>query len=182
MSTQAARRETPPSTIPAAHFGANTSGSGLDRVAALPILALGGRDRQPHLLANRAGEEPAHGMRLPAGRFNQLLRSDASRLPQQIQDLVGLAARAGGLSFLSAFGRFLGGSGLLGRFALRLRHVAALLRARAFLLALGWVSAAGAGEVAVSSAVEIMFSPSAVITAVTSITPVRPESKAILRD
>ena len=38
--------------------------SGFDGVAALFVLGLGGGDRQPHLLAQGAGQEPADRMRL----------------------------------------------------------------------------------------------------------------------
>jgi len=71
-----------------------------DRVAAFPVLALGGHHRQAHLFADGAGEEPADGMWLPACRFHQLFAGHAAGPLEQVEDLVGLAALAGGLRLL----------------------------------------------------------------------------------
>src|SRR5579864_3789535 len=62
-----AQRKTPPGMIPAARF--EWSGLGFDRVAPLPVLALGGRDGQTHFLAQSPADEAPQGMRLPGGRF-----------------------------------------------------------------------------------------------------------------
>src|ERR1039458_10258051 len=43
--------------------------SGFHRIAALPSLGLGGGDRQPHLLAQGARQEPADRVGLPARGF-----------------------------------------------------------------------------------------------------------------
>ncbi len=44
--------------------------SDFDGIASLAVLALRGHDGQAHLLSDRAGQEPAKGMRLPAGGFD----------------------------------------------------------------------------------------------------------------
>ena len=87
--------------------------SGADGVVALPVLALGGDDLQAHLLANGAGEEPAHGMRLPAGGRHQSLRSHSARAPQQTEHERRLAAVAGAFGLRGGLGRLLGPGGLL---------------------------------------------------------------------
>ena len=160
-----------------------------DRVGALPVLALGGRDGQPHLLAHGPGQEAADGMRLPAGGFHQFLGGDAARPLQQVQDLGGLAAVArlglGGLGFLRALGRFLGRGGLLPRLALGGRNGRATWRTGGLFVGFRLLLAAVAGAVAVSSAIVFMLvSPLlAVITAVTTwITLLAQKRKAILRD
>jgi hypothetical protein len=56
--------------IPRRRTGPAWCGLGFDRVAALPVLAFDGRDRQAHPFTDRAGKEPTQGMRLPAGRFH----------------------------------------------------------------------------------------------------------------
>ena len=87
-------------------------------MAALPVLALGGRDGQPHLLADGPGQEPAQGMRQPASRFEQFLGGYSAGPLQQIEDRRCLAAVPGTGGFLSAFGRFLGWGSLLPRLGL----------------------------------------------------------------
>ena len=177
------KRATPPGSRPAARGEREGCGLGFDGVAALPVLALGGRHRQAHLLAYRPRQESAHGMRLPAGSLHQLLGGDAAGPLQQFQNLVGLAALAGAFGFLRAFGRFLGRGGLLAGLPLLLRNVGALWRNDGPFCWLWAGSLCGrVGEVAVSSAIEIMFSPWAVITASRhgSLRCVR-ESKRILR-
>src|ERR1700733_5034848 len=121
-------KEKPPRRNPGGQCKRLRFSSALDRVAALPVLALGGCHGQSHFLADGARQEPAYGMWLPAGGFHQLLRCYAARPFQQFQNLVGLATLAGALRFLSAFGRFLGWGGLLGRLGLLLRNVGALWR------------------------------------------------------
>src|ERR1039458_7230052 len=66
-----------------------------DRVPALPVLGLGGGDRQPHLLAQGAGQEPSDRVRLPSGGFPEFLARGAARAFQQVEDLGGFAALAG---------------------------------------------------------------------------------------
>jgi hypothetical protein len=122
-STRILGRETPPGRNPAAPRK-RASESGFDGVAALAVLALGGRHRQPHLLRDGSREEPAHRMRLPPGRFHEFLGSCAARALQQVQHLGCLAAVAGSGDFLRAFGRFPGGAGLLTRLLLLGRNVA----------------------------------------------------------
>jgi hypothetical protein len=52
-----------------------------------------------HLLTNGSGQEPTHGMGLPAGAFNELLSCHATWPLQQFKHLIGLTAlaRSGGL-------------------------------------------------------------------------------------
>jgi hypothetical protein len=40
---------------------------GLDRVSALPVIGLSGKDGQSHLFAEGAADESAYAMRLPVG-------------------------------------------------------------------------------------------------------------------
>jgi len=129
-------RTTPPSGGPAARCGGNRKRSGFDGIAALPVLALRGCHSQAHLLPNRARQEPANRMGLPAGRFHQLLAGNAARPLEQFEDRLGLAAFAGALLLGSfprtgcfwlrgRFGRFLGWAGLLPRLPLLRRDVRA---------------------------------------------------------
>src|ERR1019366_313934 len=75
--TKAARgrdKEKPPRRNPGGQKEPNRWASAFDRVAALPVLGLDGRDRQPHLLAQGAGQEPTDGVSLPAGGFHKFLQ------------------------------------------------------------------------------------------------------------
>ena len=72
-------KKTPPGESPAARCGRKRRGSGFDGVAPLPVLALGGRNGQAHLLANGPGKKPAQRMRLPAGSFEQFLGSGSAQ-------------------------------------------------------------------------------------------------------
>src|ERR1700677_1913054 len=65
------RRETPPSSYPAARMNEISGVSGFYRVAPLAILALCRRDGQTQLLPHSARQETAYGMRLPAGGLLQ---------------------------------------------------------------------------------------------------------------
>ena len=58
-------KEKPPRRNPGGQKEPNGWASAFDRVAALLVLGLGGRDRQPHLLAQGAGQEPTDRVRLP---------------------------------------------------------------------------------------------------------------------
>src|SRR3984885_6195521 len=120
-------KEKPPRRNPGGQCKRLRFFSALDPVAALPVLALGGCHGQSHFLADGARQEPAYGMRLPAGDFHQFFGCDAARSFEQAQYLVGFAALAG-LGGLRALGRFLSRSGLLGRLGLLLRNVGALWR------------------------------------------------------
>src|SRR5260370_11294235 len=84
------RREKPPERFPAA--GVVVESLGFDGGGALAVVAFGGRHRQPHLLANRAGQEAAHGMWLPACSFHKLFRRDAARSLEQVEHLGPLAS------------------------------------------------------------------------------------------
>ena len=115
-------RETPPGGSPAARHGRNCDRSGLDRIAALAVLAFRRRHGQAHLLADGPGQEATDRMRLPAGGLHQLFGCDASRSLQQFQNAVRFAALARTGAFLGlrtflGLGRFLSRTGLLPRLA-----------------------------------------------------------------
>src|ERR1035437_2554626 len=106
-------KEKPPRRNPGGQKEPNGRASAFDRGAALFVFGLGGRDRQPHLLAQGAGHKPADRVRLPAGGFHEFLQGGAAGALQQAEDLGGLAALAS--------------AGLLGRLG-RLRALVGLLR------------------------------------------------------
>src|ERR1035441_7160351 len=56
--TRGTDKEKPPRWNPCGQKEPNGWASAFDRVAALLVLGLDGRDRQPHLLAQGAGQEP----------------------------------------------------------------------------------------------------------------------------
>src|ERR1035441_7124136 len=64
-------KEKPPGRNRGGQRTRNRWASAFDRVAALLVLGLGGRDRQSHLLAQGAGQEPTDRVRLPAGGFHR---------------------------------------------------------------------------------------------------------------
>ena len=120
------KRRTPPGCSPAAPRIRSWRKSGFDRVGPLPVLSLGGRHRHPHLLPDGAREESAHGMGLPACRFQQLLHAGSLVAFQQIQHSCCLAAVAGRARLLRAVWRFLECLGLGGRLRPVRRNVRAL--------------------------------------------------------
>ena len=81
-----------------------------DRVNALAVLALGGFDGEPHLLAHGTGEEAPDRVILPTSQFCEFGEGCAFGPPDQGQDLRALALRAWGGGFLGPGG--LGGFGL----------------------------------------------------------------------
>jgi len=94
----------------------------LDGVAALPVFALSGLDREPHLLADGAADETAHAVGLPTCGLHQFLHGGSAWALEQIQDFGSLTALTDtlGLRRLGAFLRFgalLCGGGLLARLA-----------------------------------------------------------------
>ncbi len=99
------RRETPPSGYRAALRKRNGAASGFDGIATLAVFALGQRNSQAHLLADRPRQKPAHRMRLPPGGLHQLFGGYPAGPLEQVQRFVGLAALAGPRRFLRAFGR-----------------------------------------------------------------------------
>jgi len=113
--TRGTDKEKPPRRNPGGMKEPNRWASAFDRVAALFVLGLGGGDRQPHLLAQGAGEEAPDRMCLPAGGFPEFLQGGAAGAPQQVEDLGGLAARPGAGCFLGRLGRRGACVGLLGR-------------------------------------------------------------------
>src|SRR5881396_2790360 len=66
-------KEKPPRRNPGGQKEPYRWASAFDRVAVLPVLGLGGRDCQPHLLAQDAGHKATDRMRLPAGSFHEFL-------------------------------------------------------------------------------------------------------------
>jgi len=138
------RRETPPSSYPAARMNEISGVSGFYRVAPLAVLGLGGRECQPHFLPNHAGQEPAHRMRLPAACFLQIFGGGAARPLEQVENLSGFAAISGTGSLRSAFGRSLGPTGLLARLSPGGRHVRAACASRS--LFVGFVLLGGGGR------------------------------------
>src|SRR5215813_6666147 len=129
MTLQSQKKDTPPGKYPAARRGREGRDLGFHGIGTLSVLALGGRDGQPHSLADRARKEAAHGMRLPAGSLDQFLRRGAPWSFQQVKDLFGLTALSGvGLrsdtfAGFGALGGFFCRGGLLPRLALSGRHV-----------------------------------------------------------
>src|ERR1035441_2172921 len=128
-------KEKPPRRNPGGQKESNRWASAFDRVAALPALALGGRDRQPHLLAQGARQEPADRVRLPAGGFPEFRPCSAAGASQQVEDLGGFAALAGTSCLLlgrlgrrRAFVGLLGRGGLLARPGLGQRNVGPVCR------------------------------------------------------
>src|ERR1039457_4301945 len=132
--SQGTDEEKPPRRNPGGQKEPISWASAFDRVTALPVLGLGGRDRQPHLLAQGDGQEPADRVRLPVGGFHEFLQGGAAGALQQVKDLGGLAALAGAgcrlgrLGRLGAFVSFLRRAGLLARRGLRRRNVGPLCR------------------------------------------------------
>src|SRR5580704_16654361 len=96
-----------------------------DFVNALTGFGPGGFDGESHLLADRARQKSADGMRLPFRRFHQFLGCDAARPLEQFEHFGGLAAVAGLFGFLSASGCFLSRASLLNRLTLGGRNVGA---------------------------------------------------------
>src|SRR5271165_1742897 len=84
---RALKRKAPPVCWPAVEHKRRRRDLGFDRVGALPVLSFGRCNRQAHLLADDARQEPANGMRLPAGDFHELLLGDPVRPLQQVEDL-----------------------------------------------------------------------------------------------
>ena len=95
-------------------------------IDALPVLALRGYDDEPHLFAERAADEAANTVRLPACGFDDLLQGGALWPLHQLEDLGGFAALArssmplalrglGGFGDARRFGRSFADTGLLPR-------------------------------------------------------------------
>jgi hypothetical protein len=101
---------------------------------------------------------------LPFRGSHQFLQGGSAGALQQLQDLCGLAALAGCelVGLFLALGRFLRRDGLLPRLTLGGRNVALRAPTRPFFMAFG------PSTRAVCSAFAIIFSPIAVVTAVTT--------------
>jgi hypothetical protein len=106
-------RETPPGGSPAARHGGKRLPSGVQRIAALAVLALCGRDCQPHLLSHSARQESTEGMRLPVRQLQQLFGGRSAGSLKQFEDRRGFTAFPDVVS--CAPGRFLLRAGLLPR-------------------------------------------------------------------
>src|ERR1035437_2812640 len=79
--------------------------SPLERVTALPVLDLGGRDGQSHLPAQDAGDKSSDRVSLPAGGFHEILPGRAPGAVQQVKDLGALGAVSGTDGLLGRLGR-----------------------------------------------------------------------------
>ena len=90
----------------------NWFGSGLDRVAALPVAGPDGNNRKLHLPAQSSRKEAAHRMRLPSGCLHDLVQAGPARALDQAEDRLGLARCA--QAFLPRRFSGLGGFGLRG--------------------------------------------------------------------
>ena len=97
--------EKPPRWNPGGDKEQNRLASAFDRVAALCVLGLGGRDRQPESLPQGAGQEPTDRVRLPASIFHEFLQGGAAGAPQQVEHLGGLTAVPGARGLLGRPGR-----------------------------------------------------------------------------
>ena len=163
--------------------GWNRKMSGFDRITVLAVLAPGGDDFQAHLLADSAGQEPAHRMRLPAGGFHQLFGGDPAGPLQQFEDRGCLAAVASGIALffgLARLGAFLAEVAFFPGLPFLGATFAPFLVTRVVLVALG-SAVVLAGAVSICSVLAIMLSPLAVIIAVTTSIPlVAAKRKAIL--
>ena len=87
-------------------------GSGLDRVAALPVAGPDGNNRKLHLPAQSSRKEAAHRMRLPSGCLHDLVQAGPARALDQAEDRLGLARCA--QAFLPRRFSELGGFGIRG--------------------------------------------------------------------
>jgi hypothetical protein len=177
--TPAPEREKPPRGDPGGQCRRPRLYSALDRVAAFPVFVLGGRRSQPHLLTDGAGQEPAarRGCH-PVTFISSLAVTPPARLSSTRTWLVLLRSRAD-FAFLAPVGASLDGVAFLADLAFFFATSARFGARGAFWVALG-SSAAGPGVVPVSGVDVMVFSPLAVITTVTWITPVRHVCKAIL--
>jgi hypothetical protein len=159
------RRATPPSQSPAAAWGRDRRRSGLQGVGAFPVVALGGNDRQCHLLPQGSGQKAAHAGGLPARGFHQGFKAYSARLLQQFQHRRCFAPGAGAVVFFGAFDAFLA-------FLPTLPLLGATWPRRAPAAAFLLPFSVAAWAVSVSSAFDIiLISPSAVIPAITTSIP-----------
>ena len=104
-------REKPPNEPGGWRKWLQSTNSALDRIAALSVFALLGRDGQTHLLVQRPADESANAVRLPVCCLHNFSQGSPVLALQQVQDSLGLAAFAGASAFLR-----LGGLLGLGRF------------------------------------------------------------------
>jgi hypothetical protein len=107
------RREKPPEAESGGSGKEWLCGLSFNRVVALPVLGLRGRDSEPELLPHSPRQESSNAVRLPAGSFHQLRQGSSLGPLQHFQNLGGLAAIAATGSVLGRIGRFLSGLGLL---------------------------------------------------------------------
>lgn len=105
MNSTIGDKEKPPRQWPGGEMDANQCPSALQRIAARPILDLGRRDGQTHLLAEDAGDESTDRMRLPTGGFHQIGSGGAAGALQQAEKLGGFTALACRGSLLGRLGR-----------------------------------------------------------------------------
>jgi hypothetical protein len=125
-----ADEQKPPKEAPGGQNNSIGWASAFDRVTALPVCGLGGRNGDAHLLAQDTGKEPSDRVGLPSGGFHEFFPADAPRPSQQVENPRGFAALPGSnrlfgqLRRLSARVGFLRRGGLLPRPGLRRRNVA----------------------------------------------------------
>src|SRR5579862_6839657 len=98
-------KEKPPKRNPGGQREPIGWASAFDRVAPLPVLGLGGRDCQAHLLAQNTGDKSSDRVSLPAGGFHEILPGGATGALQQVKELGGFAAVAGTSGLLGRLGR-----------------------------------------------------------------------------
>src|ERR1019366_10210184 len=128
-ASRIADKEKPPRRNPGGEKEPIRWASALERVAALPVRGLGGRDGQAHLLAQDAGDKSSDRVSLPAGGFHQIRPGSATRALQQVEEFGGFAALARTAGLLARLGRrrafvgFVRRGGLGGRPSLRRRDV-----------------------------------------------------------
>lgn len=124
------QRATPPGASPAARRERDLRDSTFYGIVALPILALDGGDREPHLPAHHTGQETTDAVSLPSGSFLQLLRRRSAGPFQQIEDLGCFTAVAANRGLPETLGRLLGRVGLRARLRLSGCNVAPTWRNR----------------------------------------------------
>ena len=165
--TYTPERGTPPSGNPAAPNEQVGGESGPNRIGALRIFAFGRRDRQTQLLSHGPGQEAADRMCLPASGLHQFRKSGAVRPFQQIEDLGSLASVPRRTILFGSFGRLLPGLAFLAVLAFLAATWARVGATRAFLPGFGF-SVPAAWAAPISTVVDIIWSPWAVTTAITT--------------
>lgn len=165
------KREEPSEWKPSARRGGRRYGSSFDGIGAVPVVAFRRGYRQAQFLAYGPGQEAADRVRLPAARFLQFFTRCPAGPLQQVQDLGGLAAvpdvGLADLGFFAPFGAFLARLVLVANLDPPDATLARRAPGLALFVTFGTAAALAAG-VSGCSVLAIMFSPLAVITALTT--------------